>query len=68
MFNGIDKSGKVISSEVYKAVINVKERMNYKDVQKILDKSDKTILKKYEKYIEDFETMAELAKILKREE
>ena len=61
----IDKSGKVISSEVYKAVINVKERMNYKDVQKILDKSDKNILKKYEKYIKDFETMAELAKILK---
>ena len=61
----IDKTGKVISSEVYKAVINVKERMNYKDVQKIIDKSDKAILKKYEKYIKDFEIMAELAKILK---
>ena len=39
--------------------------MNYTDVQKILDKSDKKILKKYEKYIKDFELMAELATILK---
>ncbi len=62
----IDNKGNVISSEVYKAVINVTERMNYKDVQTILDKSDKKILKKYEKYINDFETMAELAKILKQ--
>ena len=62
----IDNKGNVISSEVYKAVINVTERMNYKDVQTILDKSDKKILKKYEKYIKDFETMAELAKILKQ--
>ena len=62
----IDNKGNIISSEVYKAVINVTERMNYKDVQTILDKSDKKILKKYEKYIKDFETMAELAKILKQ--
>ena len=62
----IDNKGNVISSEVYKAVINVTERMNYKDVQTILDKSDKKILKKYEKYIKDLETMAELAKILKQ--
>ena len=33
----IDKNGKVIDSEVYKAVINVTERMNYTDVQKIID-------------------------------
>ena len=44
---------------------NVTERMNYHDVQKILDKSDKEVLKKYEKYIKDFELMAELATILK---
>ena len=61
----IDKNGKVISSEIYKAIINVTERMNYHDVQKILDKSDKETLKKYQKYIEDFELMEELAKILK---
>ena len=36
----IDSKGKTISVEVYKAIINVTERMNYHDVQKILDKSD----------------------------
>ncbi len=33
----IDEKGNVISSDVYKAVINVTERMTYTDVQKILD-------------------------------
>ena len=61
----IDKAGNVVSSEVYKSVIKVIERMNYKDVQKILDRSDNKILKRYEKYIEDFDLMAELATILK---
>ena len=61
----IDQKGKTISVEVYKAIINVTERMNYHDVQKILDKSDEQVLKKYEKYIENFELMAELATILK---
>ena len=61
----IDKQGKTISSDVYKAVINVRKRMNYHDVQKILDKSDKDVLKRYEKYIKHFELMEELAIILK---
>ena len=61
----IDNKGKTVSVEVYKAIINVQERMNYHDVQKILDKSDKEVLKKYEKYIKDFELMEELALILK---
>ena len=61
----IDSKGKTISTEVYKGIINVTERMNYHDVQKILDKSDEQVLKKYEKYIADFELMAELANILK---
>ncbi len=61
----INPEGKTISTEVYKGIIKVSERMNYHDVQKILDKSDKQVLKKYEKYIPDFELMAELAEILK---
>ena len=61
----IDFKGNVIDSNVYKAVIRVTERMNYSDVQKIIDKSDKVVLKKYEKYIKDFELMKELAQILK---
>lgn len=61
----INEHGKTVGAEVYKGIINVTERMNYNDVQKILGKSDEKILKKYEKYIEDFELMAELATILK---
>lgn len=61
----INSKGEIIDSKVYKAIINVTKRMNYSDVQKILDKSDEDVLKKYEKYIPHFELMAELAKILK---
>ena len=61
----ITPKAKIISSDIYKAVINVTERMSYEDVQKIIDKSDDKVLKKYEKYIKDFELMEELAKILK---
>ena len=62
----IDKNGNVKSSEIYKAVINVTERMTYTDVQKILDNSDVDIIKKYEKYINEFKLMEELALILKQ--
>ena len=62
----INKKGKVISSEIYKAVICVTERMNYKDVQKILNGEDEAVLKRYEPYIKDFKLMEELAKILKQ--
>lgn len=61
----IDGAGKVISADIFKSIINVKERMSYTDVQKILDKSDETVLKRYEKYVEHFKLMGELAKILK---
>ena len=61
----INPKGDVIDSKVYKSVINVTERMNYTDVQKILDKSDKEVLKRYEKYINHFHLMEELATILK---
>ena len=62
----INNKGEVVSADVYKGIINVTERMNYHDVQKILDKSDEKVLKKYEKYIGNFELMAELAEILKK--
>ena len=61
----IDNKGKVISAEVYKGIINVTERMNYTDVQKIIDESDEEVLKKYSKYIQEFKNMEELAHILK---
>ena len=61
----INPKGKVVSSEVYKGIINVTERMNYHDVQKIIDGTDKKVLKKYEPYIQNFKDMEKLAKILK---
>ena len=61
----INPKGKVVSSEVYKGIIDVTERMNYHDVQKIIDGTDKKVLKKYEPYIQNFKDMEELAKILK---
>lgn len=61
----INPEGEVIDSKVYKALIRVTERMSYKDVRKILDKSDKDVIKRYEKYINEFEKMSELATILK---
>ncbi|MBR6033337.1 MAG: ribonuclease R [Clostridia bacterium] len=62
----IDKKGKVTSSKIYKAVINVTKRMNYTDVYKIISKSDKEVLKKYKPYVKHFERMAKLAKILEK--
>lgn len=61
----IDKTGKVIDSEIYKAVINVTRRMSYHDVQAILDKSDEQIVEKYKDYCSHFKLMEELALILK---
>ena len=61
----IDSKGKVISSEVYKAIINVTKRMSYKDVQAISDNSNEEIVNKYKEYITDFKLMEELALILK---
>ena len=61
----INRVGQVVSSDIYKSVIRVSERMSYTDIQKILDKSDKEVLEKYKKYIDDFEAMKELARILK---
>ena len=61
----INSKGDVIDSKVYKAVIKVTKRMNYSNVQKILDKSDSKVQKEYEDYIQDFENMKELAIILK---
>lgn len=61
----IDNKGNVVSADVYKAVINVTERMTYSDVNKIINGEDEEVLKKYSKYIENFKLMEELALILK---
>ena len=67
----IDTNGNVIASDIAKGIINVKKRMSYKNVQRLLDSVDINYsleenkdLKQYEKYITEFKLMEELAKIL----
>lgn len=62
----IDSNGKVVTSDVYKSVIRVTERMSYTDVNKILNDLDEKVVKRYEKYIADFKLMEELAHVLKK--
>ena len=62
----INSKGEVVSSDVCKSIIKVTERMSYTDVNKILNNLDENVSKKYEKYINDFKQMEELAKILKQ--
>ena len=62
----IDNNGNVVSSDICKGVICVKERMTYTDVQKILDGTDEKVLERYRKYIQEFKLMEELAHILKK--
>ena len=61
----IDSNGKVLASKVTKGIVNVKERMSYTNVQKILDGKDKKVLARYKDDIEKFKAMERLAKILK---
>ncbi len=77
----IDNSGRVVDSEVKKAVINVTRRMSYHEVYAIINrddletaedgdkdkiKRDKALLKGVDsKYYEHFERMVKLAQILK---
>ena len=69
----IDKSGRVVSSDIRKSVINVRERMSYTGVYKIVRKLDGEKLSdeelesidKYSIYDKDFSDMIELAKVLK---
>ncbi len=61
----IDNKGNVVSSDVYKSVINVTERMTYTNVNKIINKEDEEVLERYSKYVQNFKLMEELALILK---
>lgn len=61
----IDNTGKIIDNEIFKSVINVDERMTYKDVTAILEGSKAKELKKYSYLKENFELMKELSNILR---
>lgn len=61
----IDKKGKMINHYICEGVIRVNERMTYTNVAKILDRSDDEVLKRYESLIPMFDTMKELADIIR---
>lgn len=61
----IDDKGNVISSDVFKSVINVTKRMTYTNVNKIINGEDEDVLNEYSEYIEYFKLMEELAHVLK---
>ncbi len=63
----IDKSGKVLDYEIFKSVIKVRERMTYKDVNRLLAGEEGELKQRYESLISDFLLMKELADILRQE-
>ncbi len=63
----IDQQGQVFNYEIRKSVINVKERMTYSDVNKILAGEDGGLKDRYRDYIDNFFLMKELADIIRAE-
>lgn len=66
----IDNNAKVVSSDVRKCVINVKERMSYTNVFKIIkyineEQDEDEVIEKYKGDLHFYQDMQELAKILK---
>lgn len=61
----IDKAGNVVDHEIFESVINIKERMTYTDVYKILEENDTDLKERYKDHLKDFSDMRELAHILK---
>ena len=61
----ISEKGEVISSNIYKSIINSKKRMTYHKVECVLDNKDEKVLKEYSKFKKDIFLMYELAEILK---
>ena len=59
----INNKGEVIDSDINKTIIRVTKRMNYHEVQAIIDRKN---CKNDEMYFEHFDRMNELAKILKK--
>lgn len=64
-FMTFDKKGKLQNHRIAETLIQVTERMSYTDVNDILTNHKPETCRRYEKLIPMFETMEELAKILR---
>lgn len=61
----INKKGEVVDHKIVESVINVNERMNYSDVNKILAETDPELLVRYELEVPMYKLMFELSKIIR---
>lgn len=61
----VDEQGEVTDHEIVESVIRVDERMNYSDVNDILEKEDPALCKRYEAQVPMFRCMRELAELLR---
>lgn len=62
----IDKKGKVVKYEIYESVIKTKERMTYKNVNRILTDNDPEVIERYKDLVSTFKQMEELMQILNK--
>lgn len=65
-FMTFDARGRLISHRIAETLLNVTERMSYSDVNDILTHHKKETCERYEKLVPMFETMEELAAILRK--
>ena len=62
----IDSWGQVVDYEIVKSVIQINERMTYRDVNRILADNPPPLKERYGELVEDFFLMKELSDILRR--
>ncbi|HLR40370.1 MAG TPA: ribonuclease R [Virgibacillus sp.] len=60
----ITLQGEIVNHSIFPSVIRSKERMTYRDVNKILVDQDEEVREKYQNLVPMFEAMAKLAQIL----
>ena len=65
-FMTFDAKGQIKSHRIAETVVNVTERMSYTDVNAILTHHEPAVCKRYEHLVPMFETMKELAVILRK--
>lgn len=66
-FLSLDGRGRLTSYQIAETVVNVTERMSYTDVNDILTNHDPETCARYRELVPMFETMEELAALLRRE-
>lgn len=62
----IDSDGKVLKYDIFESIIKTKERMTYKNVNKIIEDNDKETIEQYSELTDNFRIMDELRKILSK--